>query len=164
MSKNLYILRHAIAVPRGTPDIEDELRPLTKDGRQKMKAIADGMRALGLKFDRILSSPYVRAMQTAEIVGQVFNQEVRAFKPLIPTTDHRQLVNSLARVHESSLLLVGHEPHLSEFISILISGNPHAQIELKKGGLCKLRVDLLTYGQCATLEWLLAPAQLRKLG
>jgi phosphohistidine phosphatase len=128
-----------------------------------MKEIARGMLAMELQFGRILSSPYVRARETAEIVGQVFGLEVELWKPLIATANPHQLISHLVRVRENDVLLVGHEPYLSELISVLICGNPEAQIELKKGALCKLRSDHLIYGQCATLEWLLAPSQLRKL-
>jgi len=160
---NLYILRHAIALPRGTPGIKDEDRPLTKDGKRKMKAAAGGMRGLELDFGRILSSPYLRARETAEIVGKVFGLEVGIWKALIPTASPRQLIANLVKVHEDNVLLVGHEPHLSEFVSVLICGSPEAQIDLKKSALCKLSSDHLLYGRCATLEWLLAPAQLRKI-
>ena len=160
---NLYILRHGIAVPRGTPGIKEEDRPLTKDGKRKMKAIAEGMLALKLQFDRIISSPYVRASETAEIVGQVFGRKVELWKPLIPTANPRQLISHLVKVREDNVLLVGHEPYLSEFVSVLICGNPEAQIEFKKGALCKVSSNHLIYGRCATLEWLLAPAQLRKI-
>src|SRR5687768_2956753 len=112
---NLYILRHAIAVPRGTPGIKDENRPLTKDGKRKMEAAAQGMRKLGLEFGRLLSSPYLRARQTAEIVGQVFKMDVGLWKPLIPSVGHRVLIANLVKIREDNVLLVGHEPHLSEF-------------------------------------------------
>ena len=161
---NLYILRHAIAVPRGTPRFKDENRPLTKDGARKMKAVAEGMRGLKLKFDRIVTSPWLRARQTADIVAKTFHQEVEIWKSLIPSEDPRQLIAALRKSNDEDLLLVGHEPHLSQFISVLISGGPGTQIEFKKGGLCKVRSDDLIYGQCATLQWLLAPSQLRKLG
>jgi phosphohistidine phosphatase len=72
-------------------------------------------------------------------------------------------VAALRKISGENLLLVGHEPHLSQFISVLMCGNPDAQIELKKGALCKVSSDDLIYGQCATLHWILAPAQLRKL-
>jgi phosphohistidine phosphatase len=160
---NLYILRHAIAVPRGTPEYKDEDRPLTKDGIRKMKAVAQGMRKLGLEFGSLLSSPYLRARQTAEIVGKVFKLEVRLCEPLIPSIDHRVLIARLVKVREDNILLVGHEPHLSELVSVLVSGNTDSQLELKKGGLCKLRSDHLVYGRCAVLEWVLTPAQLRKI-
>jgi phosphohistidine phosphatase len=158
---NLYILRHAIAEPRETPGYNDEDRPLTKDGIRKMKAVANGMRKLGLEFGRLLSSPYLRARQTAEIVAAVFKMELEVWEPLIPTVGHRVLIAKLVKVREDNVMLVGHEPHLSEFVSVLISGNPDTQLELKKGSLCKLRSDHLIYGRCATLEWLMAPAQLR---
>ena len=160
---NLYILRHGIAVPPGTPGIKDEDRPLTKDGKRKMKAIAEGMLAIKLQLGRILSSPYVRARETAEIVGQVFGLKIELWKPLIPSGNPHQLISHLVKVHEDNVLLVGYEPHLSEFVSVLICGNPEAQIELKKGALCKVSSNHLIYGRCATLEWLLAPAQLRTL-
>lgn len=160
---NLYILRHAIAVPRGTPEHKDEDRPLTKEGSRKMKLAAQGMRKMGLEFGRILSSPYLRARQTAEIVADVFKLEVVLSEPLIPTASHRVLIANLVKIREDSVLLVGHEPHLSEFVSVLACGTGDAQLELKKGGLCKLSSDHLVYGRCATLEWLLAPAHLRKM-
>jgi phosphohistidine phosphatase len=159
---NLYILRHAIAVPRGTPGYKDEDRPLTKDGIRKMKAAAAGMRKSGLEFGLLLSSPYLRARQTAEIVGDAFKLDVEVWEPLIPTVGHRVLIAKLVKAPEDNVLLVGHEPHLSEFVSLLICGNTDAQIELKKGSLCKLRSDHLVYGRCAMLEWILTPRQLRK--
>jgi len=160
---NLYILRHGIAVPRGTPGIKDEDRPLTKEGQKKMKEIAEGMRSLKLKFDHIASSPWLRARQTADIVAKAFNQEVEIWKSLASTEDPRQLIASLRKAGGEDTLLVGHEPHLSQFTSVLISGSPDSQIELKKGGLCKLSSDDLIFGQCAMLQWLLPPTCLRKL-
>ena len=71
---NLYIIRHAIAVNEGTDGYEsDSERPLTDKGRKKMREIAKGLRNLGVEFDLILSSPYVRARETAEILADVFN-------------------------------------------------------------------------------------------
>jgi phosphohistidine phosphatase len=160
---NLYILRHGIAVPRGTPGIKDENRALTKDGKEKMKEVAEGMLSLKLKFDHIASSPWLRARQTANVVAKAFRQEVEIWKPLASTEDPRQLIAALRKTDGEDVLLVGHEPHLSQFISVLISGSPESQIELKKGGLCKLSSDDLIFGQCATLHWLLTPAYLRKL-
>jgi phosphohistidine phosphatase len=158
---NLYILRHGIAVPRGTPGIKDENRPLTKDGKKRMKEVAEGMQSLKLDFDLIASSPWLRARQTANIVAKAFGQEEEIWKALASTEDPRQLIASLRKTERESVLLVGHEPHLSEFISVLISGSPDSQIELKKGGLCKLSSDDLIFGQCAMLHWLLPPAYLR---
>jgi phosphohistidine phosphatase len=160
---NIYFLRHAIAVPRGTRGVKDENRPLTKEGIRKMKEIAAGMRQLQLKFDRLVTSPLLRARETADIVADAFGQEVEIWKSLDPSEDPRQLVAALRKLKDEDVLLVGHEPHLSQFISVLISGGPDVQIDFKKGGLCKVSSDDPVYGRCGTLHWLLAPSQLRKL-
>lgn len=160
---NLYFLRHAIAVERGTSGHKDENRPLTKDGIRKMKEGTKGIRRLGLKFDRILTSPLLRARQTADIVCKEFGQEAEVWQSLDPSEDPRQIIAALRKSNAKDLLLVGHEPHLSQFISVLISGSSDVQLEFKKGGLCKVSSDDLIYGRCATLHWLLAPSQLRKV-
>jgi phosphohistidine phosphatase len=165
---DLFILRHAIAEPRTeTKPKADSERRLTPDGEKKMCRIAEGMKAAGFEFDLILSSPYVRAKQTADIVARVFKMRnaLELSAQLVPHGNPRKLIDELraACARRRSLLLVGHEPHLSSFISLLLSGDVTLSINLKKGGLCKLTVDKLQYGRCATLEWLLTPGQLRSL-
>src|SRR5215207_9309159 len=72
----IYVVRHAIAVEQGTPGYEsDSQRPLTDKGRRKMRQIARALRNLGVEFDLILSSPYVRARETAEILADVFKMK-----------------------------------------------------------------------------------------
>lgn len=164
----LYLLRHAIAENRGGPGYEDDSkRPLTRKGAKKMRSIAEGMLALDLSFDVILSSPYTRARQTAEIVAKVFGAEksLEFSDHLAVGGDPEQLVEQLTTNYAAvaSVLLVGHEPWMSSFISALVSGDQNLSITMKKGGLCKLMVDTLRYGRCATLEWLLTPAQLVRI-
>jgi phosphohistidine phosphatase len=159
---NLFLLRHAPAVERGTPGFdEDSARPLTPEGRAKMKRIVTGLEAGGIRFDLILSSPYLRASQTAEVVAAKFRT---AGKPVF--TDHlrpggslRQLVEELRSKHRErqQVLLVGHEPDLSQHISVWLTGKPGLGLELKKGGLCKLEIASLRAGRCAILQWLLTP-------
>ena len=165
---DLYILRHAIAVERGTPGIgDDSLRPLTAEGKAKMRTIARGMRAMGLTFDLVLSSPYRRARETAQIVVKEFGLEdsMEFSHDLEPGGSPDRLMRRLAEAGTGSVsvLLVGHEPDLSSLISMLLSGGSHDSITLKKGGLCKLALDRVTYGKCGTLGWLLTPRQLRGL-
>ncbi len=160
----IYILRHGIAVERGTPRYKkDSDRPLTKEGEEKMHQIADAMLGMGLKFDLILSSPYVRAKQTAQIVARQFDEEVTFTKFLEPDGNVPEVIAEINDEKPQRVLLVGHEPDLSRLISVLISGRADASIELKKGGLCKLTSEKLTFSQCATLNWLLAPKHLRTL-
>jgi phosphohistidine phosphatase len=160
----IYILRHGIAVERGTPGFKkDGDRPLTKEGEEKMGQIAETMLAMDLKFDLILSSPYTRARRTAEIVAEALDDEVTFSNLLEPDSNALELIREINDEKPQRVLLVGHEPDLSRLVSVLISGGSDGAIELKKGGLCKLTVDRLAFGQCATLNWLLTPKQLRQL-
>jgi phosphohistidine phosphatase len=160
----IYILRHGIAVERGTRGYKkDSDRPLTKEGEEKMLEIAKTLLEMDLKFDLILSSPLVRAQQTAAIVADELGEEVTYSDFLSPGADARELIAELNDEKPQQVLLVGHEPDLSQLISLLISGGGNAAIELKKGGLCKLTSEKLTFGQCATLNWLLTPKQLRSM-
>jgi phosphohistidine phosphatase len=151
----IYILRHGIAVERGT-------RGYAK-GEEKMRQIAAALVAMGLNFDLILSSRLIRAQQTAEIVAEELDKETTFTDFLAPGANALELIAEINDEKPQRVLLVGHEPDLSELISMLITGTSEARIEFKKGGLCKLTSDRLTFGQCATLNWLLTPKQLRSI-
>jgi len=159
---NLYIVRHAIAVQRGAPDYDDDSqRPLTGKGRKKMENIVKGLHQFEVEFDTILTSPYVRARDTAKILASEYKMKDKiAFTDnLIPPGDFDRLIDEInEKYNVNSLALVGHEPMLSEFISWLTTGNTEAKIMLKKGGVCLLSADDLRQERRATLQWLLTPA------
>jgi phosphohistidine phosphatase len=162
---NLYLLRHGIAVDPSAPDFaKDAERPLTPKGRRRLVQIAKAMGALKLSFDLILSSPYVRAKQTAEIVAKELKRrkKLKFTDELTPGGNPKSLIQQLneLRPKPKNILLVGHEPYLSKFIALLTAGNTSMEIDLKKGGLCKLEAESLRYVRCATLEFLLAPRQM----
>ena len=160
----ICILRHGIALERGAAGYKkDSERPLTKEGEEKMHQIAEAMLAMGLKFDLILSSPYVRAADTAQIVASHLDEEVTFTDSLVAGGSPLELIREINDAKVQRVLLVGHEPDLSTLISMLITGGSDAAIELKKGGLCKLTTEKLIFGQCATLNWLLTPKQLRAM-
>ena len=125
------------------------------------------MEALGLDFDVILSSPFLRARQTAEIVAKFLKSEdcLSLCNHLTPGGKPEALIREILRFDKRSedLLLVGHEPYLSKLISLLISGDSFCQVTMKKSGLCKLTTGVLLNGRCASLEWLLTPRQLTLL-
>lgn len=165
---DLYILRHAIAEERsGSVPGGDSRRRLTAEGKKKMRRIAKAMKAAKLSFDLILSSPLVRARQTADIVAEVLRlaNRLELSPALAADGNPKELIDELRRRHRrrKSVLLVGHEPGLSRLISLLISGETSTAIDLKKAGLCKLSVVTLHYGRCATLEWLLAPRLMMRM-
>jgi len=159
----IYILRHGIAVDHGTPGYEpDSERPLTPEGRRKTRLIARDLAKLDVKPDVILTSPLVRARQTADIVATILRlkSRLRICDPLTSGGDAKRLIAEINKQHgkAESIMLVGHEPDLSELASLLLTGNKAgAAIELKKGGLCVLEMDVLRAGRCATLLWLAPP-------
>jgi len=163
---NLFILRHGIAVerdPKSFPD--DSRRPLTLKGEDRIRLVCDAIQGLDISFDQILSSPFLRARQTADIVASELNlRDVLGFRDeLKPGGDFKALIRqiNLLRPAPENVLLVGHEPDLSHLISQLISGQGEALIDLKKGGFAKLEIkERLRPARCATLNWLLTPKQM----
>jgi phosphohistidine phosphatase len=164
----VYLLRHAIAAdrdPNRWPDDRD--RPLTDRGRRRLRRIARGMKKLALRFDAVLSSPYARARETAEIVADRLDFEIIYTSALTPEGGFGQLVTELQNLHPvpRRVLLVGHEPDLGELATRLLCGQPGGWLHMKKGGMCKIIVDHLDVVRPrAHLGWALEPAQLRQLG
>jgi phosphohistidine phosphatase len=165
---NLYIVRHAIAEEAGTQE-DDSLRPLTDKGRRKFRKIAKGLKELEIQLDLVLTSPYLRAAQTASVLGKSFDLDkgkVIQTEHLIPTGYPDKLIDEIKVKYGEveNLALVGHEPYLSGLVSMLVAGEPDVSLNLKKGGVCCLSIDQLEYGRCAHLNWLLSPAQLVEIG
>ena len=164
----LYVLRHGQANdPAGLYIGKDWQRPLTPKGMKKMKKECRGMRSLQLEFDLILTSPLVRARQTAEVVAKAFDAQdkLEDCEYLASGGDHDLLVKQLQSSPEGyRILLVGHEPDLSMFIAAIALGNDDATVNLRKGGLCKVVIDNPSQTFKGTLEWLLTPRQLLMMG
>jgi phosphohistidine phosphatase len=165
---NLFILRHGIAsdpgedgLPKNLPDAE---RPLSVKGKQRLWSVIKAMQTLDLEFDAVISSPLLRARQTAHSVVESF--EIRRklvwTDHLAPAGNPKSLIEQINQLgpRKKNILLVGHEPYLSQLVAWLIAGNTTAAIGLKKGGLAKLEIEKLAYARCATLAWLLTPRQL----
>ncbi|SRR6266404_2573686 len=166
---NLFILRHGLAVEHGAPGCSDDAsRPLTAEGKSKLREIAHAMEKLDLGLDLILSSPFKRARQTAEITAEELDLVKKlelsdALTPHGTAKDLIRIINQLKPPPEN-ILLVGHEPYLSNLISLLVSGGRDFSVVLKKGGLAKLSLENLRHGRCASLEWLLTPKQMTLIG
>lgn len=165
----LVLVRHAIAEERedfaqtGEPD---EKRPLTMQGRKKMQRAALGLREVVEEIDVLVSSPLVRAWQTAQIISDAFGDPPPAsVDALIPDAEFDTFADWLTRLDDArTVVAVGHEPHLSSLAAWMLTGNAHPLFEFKKGGAALLEfIDEIQPG-AATLWWLLTPAQLRALG
>lgn len=133
---NILIVRHGIA-EEVSPDGSDESRALTEEGRKKMKEEAAGFARLGLKVQRIFSSPLVRAQQTAEFLAVEFKLKVETMKELAPGNPPARVAERLRQFRkEEGVMLVGHEPNCSELASYLLLGSNGLNIEFKKGAIC----------------------------
>ncbi len=162
----LYIVRHAIALERDEWTGSDDKRPLTEKGQKKMAQIAQGLAAMEIDFTHIFSSPLVRAQQTAEILQKVLKSDyVDETDLLIPSGDSAAMIPFLNKLPDNAeVALVGHEPHVSELLSYLLSGQQKSFAPFKKGGVAMLEgFAPLRAGQLS-LRWFMEPNHLVAIG
>lgn len=165
----LLVIRHAIAADReewAQTGEDDRLRPLTGKGRKRMRAGARGLRRLVPSLDLLATSPLVRAVQTAEILRDSYGSlQTVVLDALAPDQKPDELLRWLqARPADSTLAIVGHEPHLSELIGWLLTGSEATLLRFKKGAACLLEFGGAPQRGGAVLQWALTPAQLRRFG
>ncbi len=160
---DLYFLRHGLAEDRADWTDNDDARPLTKPGKKRMADEAKALAHLKLNLDAVMTSPLVRARQTADIVAKHLNAQdgVVEDKRLAPGFNMSKL-REIVREHENAqaLMIVGHEPDFSETIGALIGG---ARVAIKKGGLAYINVTSTSPLQ-GELVWLVPPKVLAKDG
>jgi len=162
----LYIMRHGIAVTRGTAGFSDDFkRPLTPEGKKKTQQIARGLLRIGLAVEWVVASPLVRAVETAEVVIDSLGKNVPMdfCDALRPGGSAEAVIAFLAKHHQrKSVLVVGHEPDLSEMAARLIGAGRHANLGFKKGGCCLITFDEFPPQSPGRLVWWLTPRVLRK--
>ena len=157
----LYVIRHAIAED-AAPGQDDASRRLTEAGERKFRAVVKGLRAIGWTFDRVLTSPWLRAKRTAELLEPV-SEEAPIETELLTESPGRELLALLAEKAAASLAVVGHEPWLSELVAWLAFGDPrHGEaLDLKKGGIVWLEGSSVPGGMA--IRALLPPKFMREL-
>jgi len=164
----LLLIRHAIAEERedfARTGKDDRLRPLTDEGRKKMKQAARGLRSLVPEIDLLATSPLTRAAQTGAILDSVFGGiDVVEVDELSPETTPEELLRWLRQQKGKLIAGVGHEPSLSQILGWLLTGTDRRLFAFRKGGACLLEFgDGEPAAGTATLLWALTPAQLRML-
>jgi phosphohistidine phosphatase len=165
----VYLLRHAVAGDRDAQKYpDDDQRPLTPDGIEKMRKAAEGIARIIDPPDVILTSPLVRTSETANIAAAALGCKKRIeacdlLRPGASAAVLRPLLTSRAGGGTESVMLVGHEPDLGRIASELIGASGSA-VEFKKGSLCLIRLDEQHIDQPGVLLWHLTPKQLREIG
>jgi phosphohistidine phosphatase len=130
----LIVIRHAIAVER-SPDIPDDARPLTQEGKRRFRQAARGLARLFPQPDLLLSSPLLRARQTARIAGKAWSMPVTE-EAALGGGSVAELESALRRVPaQATVALVGHEPQVSEFLAHLLGSSQPDRLTFKKGGV-----------------------------
>ena len=162
---DLYIVRHAAAFERD-PDRwpDDSKRPLTPEGEEEFRLVARGLARIAPRMDAILSSPYLRAWQTAQILAELDSWPApKAFPVLEPTLPPERAVQALEAYSEAgSVAVVGHRPGLHELAAYLLTGEGDGmEIAIKKGGVVRIHIDGSVEPGVGELRWLLTPKVLR---
>jgi phosphohistidine phosphatase len=164
-SRQLFLVRHAIANERGDKWPDDAKRPLSHQGAARMGTAAEGLSAIGVTPDLVITSPLVRAEQTANILVKCLGGDARlvtapALAPGGSPAAVAEAVGALAKGR--SIAIVGHEPGLGEFAAWLIGARQ--PLPFKKGGACRIDVaDWPPTAKSGTLIWLATPKMLRAL-
>ena len=171
----LYCLRHGYAGKRLTDPVKDTQRQLTEPGKKEVVQVAKSLKKLKIKFNYIFSSPWPRAFQTAKIIGAEYKitKKIEQYIELKPDGNKEFLYMKLKNLNvDSIILIVGHEPYLSNMISDIISKNngmdrshngKGINIVLKKAGLSKINITSTVPKFKGELSWLLTPKILKKL-
>jgi phosphohistidine phosphatase len=168
MSVDVLVVRHAVALDKdeaselGVPDAE---RALTKDGRRRMRRVARGLAERVPNVSALYSSPLRRAVETAALLQAHFKglQNVES-DALLPDAEPEALAECLAGSGGDALVaVVGHEPHLSTWVSWCLTGARRPILALRKGGACLVRFEDTAGPGRAKLLWLMTPSILRQL-
>jgi phosphohistidine phosphatase len=157
----LYVLRHGIALSAAEAGVyQDAERPLSDEGRDKMKRIAAAMARIGAEVDMVLSSPYLRARETATIAHDAMPKVtcLEFTNALASGQDGKHILTELKERFRKTqrIMVVGHEPDLSQLIGRITSLG-RLRLEMKKAGLAKIEITELQPELKGALEWLIPP-------
>lgn len=159
----IYFLRHASAGQSMTNPKKDEKRPLDKEGIEQCGVVGRALSAMDVQVDVLISSPLKRAAQTAALVGNELSYEGKiqfedALRPGSTFSDFRRMLEKYAK--QEAIMVVGHNPNLSEFLGRIISeAGCEAEVDLRKGAIARTEMAR----NSATLQWCLTPKLVRTL-
>lgn len=164
MSIKLYLIRHARAEARSDRWPDDDVRPLSDDGRERFRAAVRGLERLGVSFDYVVSSPLVRASQTAALLEPLARHaDTATLDALRPGRRPTVALRALASIEGvGRMAVVGHEPGLGALLACLLGAS--RPVPFRKGAVACLDVPRLSLAAAGTLRWFAPPSVLRRLG
>jgi phosphohistidine phosphatase len=137
----ILVIRHAVAVPRGTPGIDDDARPLTRQGIERFRQAARGLARLVARPNVLLTSPRLRARATADLAARAWRRLTPTLEPALAADDAVSALGALAKwPAEATVALVGHEPQLSLLLAALLGGGEPDRLVMSKGGAALVEV------------------------
>lgn len=159
----IYLIRHAIAAEPGPDYLDDATRPLTHQGAARFRKEVRGLDVLDLRIDAILTSPLVRARETAEILHERYTEAALVeTEALGPGGSYRAVMEALEALRGSgNIALVGHAPDIGELAARLIGAR--GAIEFKKGAICCIEIPSLPPTGPGVLRWFVQPKMLRQI-
>lgn len=161
------LMRHGIAVESDEWSGEDETRPLTEQGREKVCQVAMGLAALGVIPTHLFTSPLTRARETTSLVQAILCPTITetVCNALEPSSSSQSLMITLRTVPNHSVILcVGHEPLLGAMAGYLLNGHTSQNYPIKKAGVGLIYLPSTVRAGEGLLRWWCTPAQLRTLG
>ena len=161
----LYLIRHGIAAERGEEYPDDSKRPLTHEGIAGLRKEAKALETLEVSFEQILSSPLVRARQTADVFAECMKSHppVANIDSLTPAGSPGAVIQDLGKhMRKGRIALVGHEPNMGELAAHLIGAK--IPLAFKKGAICRIDFEIFPPKSKGQLAWFITPRMLRKLG
>jgi phosphohistidine phosphatase len=165
---DVMVVRHAPALDRDEASrqgLSDHERPLTTEGTTKMKRIARGLVSRAPDISVLMTSPWRRAVETGDLLQKAYGRSHRLeTEALIPGAEPNALLEQVSTFAADPVVaVVGHEPHLSSWVSWCLTGSLEPVVELRKGGACLLRFGEALGAGRARLLWLMTPAVLRRI-
>jgi phosphohistidine phosphatase len=158
----LLVVRHAIAVPHGTPEVPEEERPLTPKGEKRFRVAAKGLARICRRPDVLLSSPLVRARQTADIAAGAWGKVEVTEADALAGGSFEQIATAVEKYGDQLVAIFGHEPDVSMVVARLLGSSASERLTFKKGGAALLDVPA-RMADGGALIWYVPPRVLRAL-
>ena len=160
----LYLIRHGVAAERSDEYPDDSKRPLTSGGISRLRKEAKALDEMEIGFDHIITSPLVRARQTADVFAELLKSKpsLSQSDALAPAGTPAGVMQELAKyLRKGRIALVGHEPNMGELAARLIGAR--TPLEFKKGAICRIDFEVLPPKGIGQLRWFVTPKMLREI-